>query len=140
MFIHKNKGQSILEYAILLGVVIAALLIMQVFVKRGYQGGLKDSADKMGEQFSAGNTAIQQERSMTGDQTIVEEVATGNEITGFTDKTIVGTVAKDTYSYSKRSGSEQTMETKQATDAATQEKTRWGDYQTETVEDFGDPY
>lgn len=136
MFIRKNSGQSVLEYAVLLGVVIAAILIMQVFVKRGYQGGLKDSADKMGEAFSAGGTTIREDRALNDDQTIVEEVATGEEIEDFTEEAITGTVDKGVYSYSSRTGGEVTATTQKATDSATQEITRWDDYQTDAVENF----
>lgn len=54
MFIRglKKKGQTTLEYAILIGVVAAALIAMQVYLKRGYQGKIRASADDMGDQFS----------------------------------------------------------------------------------------
>lgn len=130
------------EYAILLAVVIAALLIMQVFVKRGFQGGLKDSADKMGEQFSAGGTTIFQERSLDGSQTIKEEVGTtpsgDGSITNFLDdpSDVKGTVDKGAYSYNERSGGAQTSQTKTSTDSASAEKTRWGDYTNTDSDDF----
>jgi len=58
MFIRlsKRKAQTTLEYAILIGVVVAGLIAMQTYIKRGVQGKLKDSADSMGEQFSPGYT------------------------------------------------------------------------------------
>jgi hypothetical protein len=46
-----RKGQSTLEYAIIVAVVIGGLLVMQHYIKRGYQGKLKGAADEMGEQF-----------------------------------------------------------------------------------------
>jgi uncharacterized protein (UPF0333 family) len=52
--IRKNRAQSTLEYAILIGVIVAGLIGMQVYLKRGYQGKLRASADDMGDQFSAG--------------------------------------------------------------------------------------
>jgi uncharacterized protein (UPF0333 family) len=52
----RNKAQTTLEYAILIGVVVAGLIAMQVYLKRGYQGNLKESADSMGKQFSPGYT------------------------------------------------------------------------------------
>ena len=76
ILIRMRKSQSILEYAILIGIIAAGLLIMQSFVKRGFQGGLKDSADKMGEQFSAGATQIYRKREMETDQYITEESGT----------------------------------------------------------------
>lgn len=52
----KNKAQSMLEYAILVAVLVSALIAMQTYLKRGYQGKLRDGADQMGEQFSPGYT------------------------------------------------------------------------------------
>ncbi len=36
----------------LAGVVVAALLVMQVFIKRAYQGRLKQEASSLGDQYS----------------------------------------------------------------------------------------
>ena len=41
------RGQTIVEYAVCLGVVLAALAAMQVFSKRWIQAGLKVAADEM---------------------------------------------------------------------------------------------
>ena len=49
-------GQSTLEYAILIIIIIGALLSIQVYIKRGIQGRLKSAADDIGDQFSPGNT------------------------------------------------------------------------------------
>lgn len=69
----QNKAQSTLEYAILIGVIVAALLAMQVYLKRGYQGKMKDSADSMGSQFSPGQTtATYNTHSFTNSQEVVE--------------------------------------------------------------------
>jgi len=48
-------GQSTLEYAILIIIIIGALLSIQVYIKRGIQGRLKSAADDIGDQFSPGN-------------------------------------------------------------------------------------
>lgn len=57
MFITLNKkGQSTLEYALIIAVVVAALVAMQVYIKRGMQGKLRSAADDIGEQFSPGYT------------------------------------------------------------------------------------
>jgi len=52
----KLKGQSTLEYVILLGFVIAALIAMGVYMKRGTQGQLREAADRVGQQYEAGKT------------------------------------------------------------------------------------
>ena len=54
----RRKGQSTLEYAILIIIIIGALLSIQVYIKRGVQGRLKSAADDIGEQFSPGNTNV----------------------------------------------------------------------------------
>ena len=51
-----KRGQSTLEYAVLIVVIIAALVAMQVYLKRGIQGRTRESADQIGEQFSPGWT------------------------------------------------------------------------------------
>lgn len=53
MFIYLNKkGQSTLEYAIIIMVVVGALLATQVYIKRGVQGRFKQASDDIGDQFS----------------------------------------------------------------------------------------
>jgi len=56
MFYVRTKGQSTLEYVILLGFVIAALIAMGVYMKRGTQGQLREATDRVGEQYDARNT------------------------------------------------------------------------------------
>ncbi|HNX80704.1 MAG TPA: hypothetical protein PKL77_00965 [Candidatus Omnitrophota bacterium] len=57
------SGQSTLEYAVVIAVIVGALLATQVYVKRGLQGRFKQSADDIGEQFSPGagyyNTTVE---------------------------------------------------------------------------------
>lgn len=45
MSFYPRRAQSIMEYALLLAVVISAFLAMQVYLKRGLQGRLRDSSD-----------------------------------------------------------------------------------------------
>lgn len=57
MFIHLNKrAQSTLEYGVVIAVIVAALVAMQVYIKRGVQGRLRQASDDVGEQFSPGYT------------------------------------------------------------------------------------
>jgi len=50
----KLLGQSTLEYAVLIVIIASALLATQVYIKRGIQGRLRQSADDLGDQFSPG--------------------------------------------------------------------------------------
>ncbi|MBI3601832.1 MAG: hypothetical protein HY209_02960 [Candidatus Omnitrophica bacterium] len=57
-YLNRHRGQSTLEYAVLIIIIIAALLSIQIYIKRGVQGRLKSSADDIGDQFSPGNTNV----------------------------------------------------------------------------------
>ena len=59
-----RRGQSALEYAVLLAVIVAALVAMQVYVKRAASGRLKESADDLGSQYDARHTDVD-ETTMT---------------------------------------------------------------------------
>ena len=54
----QRRGQSTLEYAVLIVIIIGALLTIQVYIKRGVQGRLHQAADDIGDQFSVGNTNV----------------------------------------------------------------------------------
>lgn len=62
----KRKGQSTLEYAILIIIILGALLSIQIYIKRGVQGRLKSAADDIGDQFSPGNTNVVRTVSTSG--------------------------------------------------------------------------
>lgn len=51
MLLRQGKGQSTLEYALLIAAVVAGLLVMQMYVKRGMSGRIKSSSDELGEQY-----------------------------------------------------------------------------------------
>jgi hypothetical protein len=53
-------SQSMLEYAIFLAIIMCALLVMQVYVKRGYQGRLKQDSDSISGQHydSSSSTSL----------------------------------------------------------------------------------
>ncbi len=48
----RRRGQSAVEYAVLIVLVVAALLAMQLYMKRGIMGKHRQTADEWGEQFS----------------------------------------------------------------------------------------
>ena len=53
-----RKGQNIAEYSILIALVIAAAVAMQVYVKRGLQGRVKETVDHTGNVGDVGGTAL----------------------------------------------------------------------------------
>jgi len=46
----RRDGQALMEYAVLIDLVVAALVGMQVYTKRGIQAGIKEAADQIGDQ------------------------------------------------------------------------------------------
>ena len=46
-----RKGQSVIEFTVLLVIVIGVFIAMQFYVKRGIQGRWKSSLDDFGEQY-----------------------------------------------------------------------------------------
>jgi len=71
----RDIGQTTLEYAVIIAVVVAALVAMQIYMKRGIEGKLRDSTDKIGEQFEATNTDVS--RNTTHVSNTVQTVAQG---------------------------------------------------------------
>ncbi len=57
MFKRNVAGQSTLEYVILIGFVVAALIAMGVYMKRGFQGRLRESTDQIGQQYAPDKTS-----------------------------------------------------------------------------------
>ncbi len=50
----RQKAQSISEYVVLISLVSLALTGMSLYIKRGVQGVIKDTADIVGDQISGG--------------------------------------------------------------------------------------
>ena len=84
-----KKGQSIMEYAVLVSLVIAAITGMQLYVKRGLQAKIKDASDNLpnyittqagmaaGTVFNEGHT--QYEPYYRGDSETTSTTARGTE-------------------------------------------------------------
>ena len=53
---HRCVGQVMLEYAVWLAVVVAAIIAMEIYIKRGVQGGYRGAADAFGRQYAPGCT------------------------------------------------------------------------------------
>ena len=95
----KNKGQSTLEYAVLIIIIIGALLSIQVYIKRGIQGRLKSATDDIGDQFSPGNTYVNKHTVTNAQEIQSSSQATGSrtELTGdgeITTENMTSTISK----------------------------------------------
>lgn len=52
-----KKGQSILEYSVVIAVIVAALLSMQSYIKRSLQGAYRGTSQIIGEAYEPRNTS-----------------------------------------------------------------------------------
>ena len=53
-WLNSRKGQNTAEYAILIGVIVAAAIAMQIYIRRGMQARIKDAVDQeIGSQGSS---------------------------------------------------------------------------------------
>ncbi|MDI6758181.1 MAG: hypothetical protein QMD94_00675 [Candidatus Omnitrophota bacterium] len=84
MYLNK-KGQSTLEYGIIIAVVVAGLLAMQMYIKRGVQGKLRGAADNIGEQFAPEHTTGK--RTTTTISESKDELIGGDEPTSTSETT-----------------------------------------------------
>lgn len=72
-----KKGQTIQEYLVVLGLVAAAMIAMQAYVKRGVQGSMRDLANKISsEQFEAQDTTLSNSITRSGSSTETEHLGT----------------------------------------------------------------
>lgn len=76
MFIRK-RGQTVQEYVVLLGAVVAAFIAMQVYMKRGVQGRLRDLANQINpKQYEPAGTTSATTINRTGSSTEGEYLGT----------------------------------------------------------------
>jgi len=85
----RKRAQSILEYAGLIAIVVGALIAMQVIIKRGLQGKMRETADDIGAQYDVEKggyhykSALQGQRveiSVLGDSDLLPEPGPGQGI------------------------------------------------------------
>src|SRR4051812_26109401 len=49
--IRRNKGQTVIEYTVLIVIILAVFIAMQQYIKRGFQGRMKATVDDFGDQY-----------------------------------------------------------------------------------------
>jgi Flp pilus assembly pilin Flp len=74
-----RRGQNTAEYAIVIALIIGAVIAMQIYVKRGLQGRMKDATDYVATQTTELGTTKQyepyySEQSMTSAQKSTTDV------------------------------------------------------------------
>jgi Flp pilus assembly pilin Flp len=101
-YLNQRRGQSTLEYAVLIVVIIGALLTIQVYIKRGVQGRLKQATDDIGDQYSDGNTNLIKTtiRNSTTEEifnagSASSTIQNGGELTNTTEKAVIVNVQQE---------------------------------------------
>ncbi len=61
-----KKGSLTTEYAVLIAVTISALLVMSVYMRRAIAGGIRKSADAIGEQYAPGQVTSDMTTTASG--------------------------------------------------------------------------
>ncbi len=91
--LRNKKAQSTAEYAILIGVVVAGIIAMQTYIKRGVQGRIKNVVDHTGTGGTVGGAQmsfsgtqyepyyLQTSYSNTDNATNTENTAIGGSVT-----------------------------------------------------------
>lgn len=69
----KNRGQSTLEYAMVIACTVGAFITMQFYTQRGMQGRLRAEADNLGQQYSPRHTTSSQTITSTSSGRTVTE-------------------------------------------------------------------
>lgn len=92
--LRKRKGQSTVEYALIIGVIVAALVGMQTFVKRGLQARYHDGIGFLTTQTSEIGSTNQYEPYYSDSNYAVTQARNENEAVADRGKT-TKTIAQD---------------------------------------------
>lgn len=97
-FLRQRKAQNTAEYAIMIGVIVAVAIAMQVYIKRGLQGRVKEAVDHVGQGGVVGGSELgfsgtqyepyylQSDSTSTGTTIQKETVAEGGGVTRALEK------------------------------------------------------
>lgn len=69
-----HRGQAFIEYAMVIACIAAALMIMQIYIKRAVQGRFRESADSIGEHYAPGRMNSEITITQTGSTIINTEL------------------------------------------------------------------
>lgn len=61
----RNKAQVFVEYVVLIGVVVAALILMEIYIKRSKMGQLREASDNIGQHFDSATAYVTNNKTRT---------------------------------------------------------------------------
>jgi Flp pilus assembly pilin Flp len=96
-----RKGQSTLEYSVLIALIVGAIIVIQPYVGRALKGRYRDSTDNIGGQYDSGH--------MIADHTTTIEESRATEIFGDTGVGMGVSFSSSTGGKRSQVGSEETL-------------------------------
>ena len=75
-----TRGQSTIEYAGVVAITVAAILLMQVYIERGMAGRMRASADSVGEQYDPRQTMSVMTMSQVNDMTTSSKLSKDQDL------------------------------------------------------------
>lgn len=99
-------GQSLVGYSVLMVVVVAALLSMQVYMKRGMMGKLRAVADSVGGQYGPKETTANFTQTSHADTTTTSDLLRDVPVTPDLNIDVIRTTTTINDSHINRTGSE----------------------------------
>lgn len=106
-----GKAQSTAEYVIVLGLIVAAVIAMQTYVKRGFQGRVKDAVDYVDQGGQAGS-AVTFATKQYEPYYLKSSFDSTRSSTDKEDLLDAGAVSRSSTETSQRSGSQTILEPK----------------------------
>jgi hypothetical protein len=105
-----RHGQTVLETAVLIVILVAALVAMQVYMKRGIQGRLRENMDSIGGQYDPERTTsdmITNQASSVTTTSVTARHTVGDPWTGMLpDRSVTTSTSVTDYENSSTTGHE----------------------------------
>lgn len=79
MRIKKKKGQSAIEFMVLIAIVLGSFVAMSFYIKRGIQGGWRDAVDEIGDQYDPrGANSAMRHVMISNQDTVIRTIPSGS--------------------------------------------------------------
>ena len=102
----RGRGQLSIEYAALLAIVVAALITMQIYVKRGISGRLRQTADAIGAQYGPRAASSSMTYTMSSSVVVDSEMREDQDVGGGVTADVMKVITTIDYDTTTRSGTE----------------------------------
>lgn len=101
----RARGQTAMEFAILIMAIVTALVAMQVYIRRAVQGRVRSAVESIGEQYDPNATTSEFDITQRSNTTTVTDTSTQGEA-GQIKKTVSTTYIYTHYDNTTRVGNE----------------------------------